>query len=80
MDVLIFSSCDLWIFKEFLNPDSLEVLSNCKVEPAFKDVKALDSCQFVRLGYFCADKDSTAEKLVFNRTVSLKDSWAKAKK
>jgi glutaminyl-tRNA synthetase len=67
-------------FKEFINPDSLKVLRNCKIEPALKDVKPLDSFQFTRLGYFCVDKDSTPENIIFNRTVSLKDSWAKAKK
>jgi glutaminyl-tRNA synthetase len=67
-------------FKEFLNPDSLKVLSNCKAEPSLKEAKPLDKFQFQRIGYFCADKDSTTEKLVFNRTVGLKDSWAKASK
>lgn len=67
-------------YKEFLNSDSLEILSNCKVEPALANVKPLDSFQFVRMGYFNVDKDSTKEKLVFNRTVSLKDSWAKMNK
>ncbi len=64
-------------FKEFLNRDSLQVLSKCYVEPFVKDAKALDHFQFERLGYFNVDPDSTAEKLVFNRTVQLKDTWAK---
>lgn len=67
-------------FKEFINPDSLKVLHNCKVEPALKDAKVLDASQFVRIGYFCLDKDSTEGNLVFNRTVTLKDSKPKGKK
>jgi glutaminyl-tRNA synthetase len=64
-------------FKEFLNNDSLIVLNNCKLEPNLANAKSGEKFQFQRLGYFCVDKDSSAEKLVFNRTVSLKDSWAK---
>jgi len=63
-----------------LNPNSLEVLTGCKVEPALRDVKALDRFQFERLGYFCADPDSQPGKPVFNRTVALKDTWAKIEK
>ena len=63
-------------FKEFLNPDSLEVIT-AKVEPYLKDAKPQDRFQFQRKGYFVADYDSTPEKLVFNRTVGLKDSWKK---
>jgi glutaminyl-tRNA synthetase len=63
-----------------LNPNSLEVLTGCKVEPALGDVKALDRFQFERLGYFCADPDSQPSKPVFNRTVALKDTWAKIEK
>jgi glutaminyl-tRNA synthetase len=62
------------------NPNSLEVLANCLVEPALKDVKPLNRYQFERLGYFCVDPDSAAGKLVFNRTVSLRDEWAKIQK
>jgi glutaminyl-tRNA synthetase len=59
-----------------LNPNSLTVLENCYVEPAFKDAKAFDSFQFVRNGYFTVDcKDSSADHLVFNRIVSLKSSY-----
>ncbi|WP_241687973.1 glutamine--tRNA ligase/YqeY domain fusion protein [Ancylomarina salipaludis] len=65
-------------FLEFINPDSLKVLENCFVEPGLKNSKAEDHFQFTRLGYFSTDKDSSADKLIFNRTVSLKDSWAKA--
>ncbi len=67
-------------FRELLNPDSLTVLPNCYVENFAKDAKALDHFQFERLGYFCCDKDSTSEKLVFNRTVTLRDNWAKKNK
>jgi glutaminyl-tRNA synthetase len=63
-----------------LNPDSLKVLDNCKIEPSVKDTKPLDRLQFERLGYFCTDKDSTPDKLVFNKTVGLKDTWAKIQK
>jgi glutaminyl-tRNA synthetase len=64
-------------FIELLNPDSLKTLTNCKVEPSLKTVKALDNFQFQRIGYFTVDEDSTEEHLIFNRTVSLKDSWVK---
>lgn len=64
-------------FKEFINEDSLKVLENCKLEPSLKDAKVGDRFQFQRLGYFCVDKDSLPGKLVFNRTVALKDTWAK---
>jgi len=64
-------------FRDLLNPDSLKVLTDCKVEASLKDVKPLDHFQFQRIGYFNVDLDSTADKLVFNRTASLKDSWAK---
>jgi len=62
---------------ELLNPDSLKILTNCKAEPSLAQAKAGDSFQFQRLGYFCVDSDSTPEKLIFNRTVSLKDTWGK---
>ncbi|MDL2251525.1 glutamine--tRNA ligase/YqeY domain fusion protein [Odoribacter sp. OttesenSCG-928-J03] len=64
-------------FKEFINNESLHVLKGCKLESCLKDVKAGDRFQFQRMGYFCVDKDSTANALVFNRTVALKDTWAK---
>ena len=67
-------------FKAFINPDSLNILNNCKLEPSLANVKMGDKFQFQRLGYFCVDNDSKKEKLVFNRTVSLKDSWAKKRK
>ncbi len=64
-------------FKEFLNENSLKVLTGCKLEPSLKGAKEGDRFQFQRLGYFCVDKDSKPEALVFNRTVGLKDTWAK---
>jgi glutaminyl-tRNA synthetase len=60
-----------------LNPESLTVLPGCKIEPSVKDTKPLDRFQFERMGYFCTDTDSTPDKLVFNKTVGLKDTWAK---
>jgi glutaminyl-tRNA synthetase len=64
-------------FKEFMNKESLQVLPKCYIEPYVKDAKALDHFQFERLGYFNIDTDSTSEKLIFNRTVQLKDTWTK---
>jgi glutaminyl-tRNA synthetase len=64
-------------FKEFMNHDSLQVLPKCYIEPFVKFAKVLDHFQFERLGYFNIDQDSTTGKLVFNRTVQLKDTWAK---
>ncbi len=63
-------------FKEFINPNSLEVITGF-VEPSLQSAKNLDQFQFQRLGYFCVDKDSLTEKLVFNKTVGLRDTWAK---
>jgi glutaminyl-tRNA synthetase len=67
-------------FKEFMNPDSLKVLDNCYLEPFVKTAKPFDHFQFERMGYFNMDPDSTPELPVFNRTVPLRDSWAKAQK
>ena len=67
-------------FKEFVSPDSLEVLRSCKVEPAVGDLEPFDRFQFERLGYFCIDPDTAKEKLVLNRTVQLRDTWAKIRK
>ncbi len=66
-------------FKELLNPDSLKIIKNCKVEEYLKDAKPGDSFQFQRNGYYNVDIDSTPDNLVFNRTVPLRDSWAKKK-
>ena len=64
-------------FLNNLNPDSLKIVSNAKLEPSLKDVKALDKFQFERLGYFSVDYDTKEDNLVFNRTCTLKDSWTK---
>jgi len=63
-------------FKEFINPNSLQII-DAYVEPSLKTAKVLDRFQFQRLGYFCVDKDTSANALIFNRTVPLRDSWAK---
>jgi glutaminyl-tRNA synthetase len=67
-------------YHDFLNPESLKILKGCKVEPSLKDAKPLDKFQFQRIGYFCVDPDTTPGKLVFNRTVPLKDTWGKVNK
>jgi glutaminyl-tRNA synthetase len=67
-------------FTANLNPNSLEIISNAKVEPSLAQAKAGDRFQFERLGYFCVDPDSQPGKPVFNRTVALKDTWAKVEK
>lgn len=64
-------------YRDYLNPSSLMVLKNSRVEPSLAGAKPLERFQFLRQGYFCADRESTAERPVFNRTVTLKDSWAK---
>ena len=66
-------------FMDEINPNSLEILSNCKLEPSLRDAKVGEAIQFERLGYFCKDPDSK-ENLIFNRTVALRDSWAKIDK
>ena len=65
---------------DHLNPNSLEVLKDCCLEPSLAEAVAGDRWQFERLGYFCTDSNSTEEHLVFNRTVTLRDSWAKIQK
>jgi len=67
-------------FRSNLNPQSLQVLSDCMVEPGLKDAKPFDRIQFERLGYFCVDADTTADRPVINRTVTLRDTWAKVQK
>jgi glutaminyl-tRNA synthetase len=67
-------------FKVNLNPNSLETLTSCKIEPSLAVAKPGNRYQFLRLGYFCVDPDSSGKKLVFNRTVSLYDPWAKIEK
>lgn len=66
-------------YKDYLNPDSLKVIT-AMIEPSVKNARVLDKYQFERTGYFCLDKDSTPQNLVFNRVVSLKDSWSKVEK
>ena len=67
-------------FTANLNPNSLETLTAAKLEPSLASAKPGDRYQFERLGYFCVDPDSTSGKLVFNRTVQLRDTWAKIEK
>lgn len=67
-------------FKEYINPDSLHVLPAAYAEPSLKEAKFSDHYQFLRKGYFYLDKDSSEEKLVFNRTTTLRDNWVKEQK
>jgi glutaminyl-tRNA synthetase len=67
-------------FTANLNPASLEILQDCKLEPALGVASPSERFQFERLGYFCVDPDSKPGKPVFNRTVALKDTWAKIEK
>jgi len=67
-------------FKEYINPDSLRIISSGFAEPSLANAQPTERFQFLRKGYFCLDKDSNAQKPVFNRTVSLKDGWAKETK
>lgn len=64
-------------FKDYLNPDSLQVATEVYAEPAIRSAKAEDRFQFLRKGYFCLDPDATSENLIFNRTVTLRDMWTK---
>jgi glutaminyl-tRNA synthetase len=64
-------------FLKFINPESLQILPNVFVEPSLRDTQVGEAVQFIRKGYYCLDPDSTADHLVFNRTVTLKDTWAK---
>ena len=64
-------------FKDTINSNSLQIITNAFVEPSLNGATLQSRFQFIRKGYFCLDKDSTADKLVFNRTVTLKDAWAK---
>ena len=67
-------------FKDYLNPKSLETLTGCRLEPGLAGAEPGYRCQFERMGYFCVDKDSTDDRLVFNRTVTLRDPWVKIMK
>ncbi len=64
-------------FKDYINPDSLEINNHALAEPSLANAKFNERYQFIRKAYFCLDKDSSEEKIIFNRTVSLKDTWAK---
>jgi glutaminyl-tRNA synthetase len=67
-------------FKDFIDPNSLEVIQSAKLEPGLAGAPAGSRYQFERLGYFCVDQDSTPDKMVFNRTVTLRDTWARVAK
>jgi glutaminyl-tRNA synthetase len=67
-------------FKDYINPGSLEVLTSCRVEPSLAGAPPGSRYQFERQGYFCVDPDSSPGKLVFNRIVTLRDTWAKIQK
>jgi glutaminyl-tRNA synthetase len=67
-------------FKDYVNPDSLQVIKLAYAEPALTQAKFDDRYQFIRKGYFCLDKDTSSSRMVFNRTVTLKDTWAKEQK
>ncbi len=67
-------------FKDYINPASLQVIAHAYAEPALRNASFNESYQFLRKGYFCLDKDSNEETMVFNRTVTLKDAWAKEQK
>ena len=67
-------------FKSNLNPGSCQTLNSCRIEPSLQGAAPLSRYQFERLGYFCVDSDSSDGKLIFNRTVSLRDTWAKIQK
>jgi glutaminyl-tRNA synthetase len=67
-------------FKDYINPHSLQVIQHAYAEPALKNVTFGERYQFLRKGYFCLDPDTSEEKMVFNRTVTLKDTWAKEMK
>jgi glutaminyl-tRNA synthetase len=62
---------------EIVNPESMTIIENAYIETALTSASSQDHFQFLRLGYFCLDKNSSQEKIIFNRTVGLKDSWAK---
>ena len=67
-------------FTDNINPDSLQIVEGCKLEPSLKNANPGDYLQFLRKGYYCMDKNSTSDALVFNRTTTLRDSWGKKNK
>jgi len=64
-------------FKDYINPDSLRVIENAVAEPSLAEAKSDERFQFIRKAYFCLDRESSESRLIFNRTVTLKDTWAK---
>ncbi len=64
-------------FKDYINPDSLQIISTAYAEPSLAEAKQEDRFQFLRKGYFCPDRESSLLNLIFNRAVGLKDAWAK---
>ena len=72
-----FNSVDAGELADAINSNSLEVLADCRLEPALADTPAGETVQFERLGYFCPDPDTTPDHPVFNRTLPLRDSWAR---
>ena len=64
-------------FLNDINPDSLTIVENCKLEPALQDASEGETVQFERVGYFCLDKDTSTEKMIFNKTIGLRDTWAR---
>ena len=67
-------------FKDYLNPNSIEVIKEAYIEPYLANADKNSRYQFIRKGYYCVDKESTSDHLIFNRTVGLKDAWAKGNK
>jgi len=67
-------------FQSFINPNSLQLISKVYIESSLKEATHSERYQFIRKGYFCLDKDSTPQHLIFNRTVTLKDTWVKEQK
>jgi glutaminyl-tRNA synthetase len=67
-------------YRDYLNPNSLEILKSCRVEPSLANASPGSIYQFERMGYFCVDPDSSPGKPVFNRTVTLRDDWARIQK
>jgi glutaminyl-tRNA synthetase len=65
---------------EFLNPDSVQKIEGAKIEPILASAQKGETFQFLRKGYFCVDKTSSADRIVFNRTVALRDTWKKLMK
>ena len=67
-------------FTDNINPNSLKIVEGCKLEPSLKNAKLGNYFQFLRNGYYCVDKDSTTDELIFNRTATLRDTWGRKNK